>query len=235
MWGKMWGLLVLMLFSILRVKGGWQFSNCLGDSNYQGIIRYTQGDPGIYNYGFTYGCYNGKCSGFPIPFSNLDITFQCTKLSQSTFCITTGSSATGKYGGLCGGILGNTIATNFSNANPSNGCPSLNAVANALSIGPTTDRAFTWLCCDNALGSCRALSNVPVNNGWATTNCGHGRSLNSLMCFADNDGWACAGGQDYVVAVGHKLESSIYTGISSTSINHCALQLGRIPLSYRIL
>ncbi|CAG8649545.1 5276_t:CDS:1, partial [Racocetra persica] len=217
--------LFLILINILRIKGGSQFSNCLGNLNYQGIIDYTKNDPGIYNYGFTYGCYNGKCSGFPNPFSELDITFQCVNMSRSTFCITTGSSRTGAYGGLCGGIVGNTIATNFSNANDSNRCPSLDAVANALSIGPTTDMAFTWLCCDNSLNSCRPLSNVPVNNGWATTNCGHGISFNSLMCFADNGGWSCAGGQDNVVAVNKKPVFSIYTGISSSSINRCALQL----------
>ncbi|CAG8735414.1 13787_t:CDS:1, partial [Cetraspora pellucida] len=83
--------------------------------------------------------------------------------------------------------------------------------------------------------SCKPLSNVPINNGWATTNCGHGIFFNSLMCFADNGGWACAGGQNNVVAVNKQPVSSMYTGISSTSVNSCILQLGGIGLSNNLL
>ncbi|CAG8740163.1 7871_t:CDS:1 [Dentiscutata erythropus] len=231
----MWSFLFLILLNSLQVKGGSQFSNCVGGLNYQGIINYVDNSSNnIFTYGYTFGCFNGKCTGFPTPFAELDITFQCNNLtSQSRFCITTGSNTNGAIGGLCGGILGDTPATSLITNESTIGCPSLDAVSNALRYGPTTDTAFTWLCC--ASNNCVALNNVTVNNGWATTNCGHGYLYNSLMCFTDNGGWTCAGGQDNVVAVNKKAVSSMFTGISSTSVNKCILQVGGIGFSSNLL
>ncbi|CAG8833547.1 21287_t:CDS:1, partial [Gigaspora margarita] len=218
----------------LRVKGGSQFSNCVGDLNYQGITNYVNGSGDIiFRYGYTFGCYDGKCTGFPTPFNELDISFQCTNLtSQSNFCISTGSSITGAFGGLCGGIIGNTPATNLV-VNSTIRCPSIDAISSALRVGPTSDTAFTWLCC--ASDTCVALNNVTVYNSWATTNCGHGYLYNSLMCFADNGSWTCAGGQDNIVVVNKKATSSIFTGISAASVSKCIIQVGGIGLSNKLL
>ncbi|CAG8579999.1 9083_t:CDS:1 [Dentiscutata erythropus] len=229
----MWSLLLVILFNCLQVKGGLQFNNCVGSVNYQGIINYNAKNNLTANN--TYACYNGQCSTFPIAhaFSMVDITFQCVSLNQSAFCITTGSSLTDAFGGLCGGILGDTPATNFQELTNVD-CPSLNAVSNTLLNGPTTDSAFTWLCCNSVFNNCTALNNVTVNNGWATTNCGHGNIYNSLMCFADNGGWVCAGGNDFAVAVKKVIVTSIYIGFSAFTYK-CIFQLGGIGLSNNLL
>ncbi|CAG8741781.1 19355_t:CDS:1, partial [Gigaspora rosea] len=121
----MWCLLLVILFNSLQVNGGLQFSNCVGNLNYQGIISYNATHNLALNSGWTYACYNGQCSTFPFAYSSfpvIDITFQCAGINQSIFCITTGSSLTGAYGGICGGILGDIPATNFQ-VLPNTECP----------------------------------------------------------------------------------------------------------------
>jgi len=137
------------------VNGGSQFNKCVGDSLYQGIISFSAG-PGNWittNYATTACCLKNQCFSFPCPYSPVDITFQCTRVGQSTFCVTNGYSETGTFGNLCGGILGDVSVVNASSTGLTN-CPSLDIVANALVTGPTTGPAFTWLCCNNGIHSC---------------------------------------------------------------------------------
>src|SRR6266487_3972834 len=139
---KIWTLFLLTSSNVLPVETGSEFRKCVGDVTYQGIINYADKDSGVTNYGFTYCCLSGGCSPFPCPFSEIDVTFQCTKIGQSTFCITVGSSATGDFGGLCGGILNDKPLTNVS-VPMSSICSNSDIVINTLIKGPTTNSTFT--------------------------------------------------------------------------------------------
>ncbi|CAG8793058.1 22615_t:CDS:2, partial [Racocetra persica] len=71
-----------------------------------------------------------------------DISAKCDKIGQSTFCVTSGSSTSGRFGGLCGGILGDTLPVNLTNGT----CLRANeveAMARNLAYGPTTGSDFT--------------------------------------------------------------------------------------------
>jgi hypothetical protein len=126
------------------VETGQNFKDCLGDSNYEGIIQLNNvSNVALTTYGWTSSCLNGQCSGIPagsLPMA--DLTFQCAKVGQSTFCVTNGYSKTGMFGGLCGGILGDTPAINSPVVGATD-CPLLGMVANSLVTGPTTNSVFT--------------------------------------------------------------------------------------------